>query len=652
MSDPNDGHDPPTSDHTTPEQQAQIQHHAVMGLLTTIQQDANDDRTAMRQFRDSVTRQLADPWAHIGSLTLSRRALRDSPGQEFDLSIYPPVDPGTSDDLDQRLDGRMRGYSLDQLYQIHAHVVSRIHAINGVPPQVPGSEGVPGSSQVINRDAPKDSDNTELQELRQSALKQSNRIKELKDALQRSQAHQSQNTTPNKPNPAQGPNNAQKANENDRAESSSAAQRRAQQSDAAPKPSATSSADIARNEAAARAIQEQIWAEESPDGDISQAELDEIFVTGGMSHTRTSDKEDLSVQDSSDQAVEGEKKRDKGKGRQIDAMEDQTSQTSHATSQAPSAADPDSDDEAPLADTKPPKTGGAAMQKDQGRRKSQRNVEAARRKAEEEERRKRKLEEPVVENRSVPWRDEKGRLRRGWFVDESEPKEETAVPSNPEPRRRNTEIAQPSTTNKRQSATGYEADKATDTNEIQSPRGTSEGNTGNRDIQNQNTFQQSNQSSENGEAGAPEALNEAIGSYEDSSDPEIPDAYFDQSLTHDTNPRPTNEDDDDDQGEEDDEDNDTWHDGIEAQNPEDAHRFSNRPRSIIKHNDGHRPSTGYGSRHGRSPTSWVERSTMTATTAKPNQLQPARSASPTRPVKPQSPTVSSHRSENDSRDQH
>jgi len=95
----------------------------------------------MRQFRDIVTSQLADPWAHIGSLTLSRRPPTDGLGQEFAVSIYPPFDLSNSDAFDQRLDIWMRDFSPDQLNRIHARVASRINATTNMPAQVPGREG-------------------------------------------------------------------------------------------------------------------------------------------------------------------------------------------------------------------------------------------------------------------------------------------------------------------------------------------------------------------------------------------------------------------------------------------------------------------------------------------------------------------------------
>jgi hypothetical protein len=131
-----------------------------------------------------------------------------------------------------------------------------------------------------------------------------------------------------------------------------------------------------------------------------------------------------------------------------------------------------------------------------------------------------------------------------------------------------------------------------------------ESNTGGDDIHNQDKFELLKPPSASEVAEAARTLNEVFGSDNDGSEAPILDEQFQESLIDDPIPEPEDEDEEaSEEGEE--EDDGIWEDGIEAKNVDEAHVFSKRPKTIIKHTNGRGPTTGYGSRHGSFATSWV-----------------------------------------------
>jgi hypothetical protein len=132
-----------------------------------------------------------------------------------------------------------------------------------------------------------------------------------------------------------------------------------------------------------------------------------------------------------------------------------------------------------------------------------------------------------------------------------------------------------------------------------------EDNESNDDTQNQDTSQRLERPSGIGDTDAVDTLYGLLGSGDDGDEPGIPDEQFDQLFGDDKNPGPTDQDRVDEEAEE---YNDPWEDGGEAKNADEAHVFSKRPKNIVKHSNGRRPTTGYGSRHGSSATSWIPKS--------------------------------------------
>lgn len=82
---------------------------------------------------------------------------------------------------------------------------------------------------------------------------------------------------------------------------------------------------------------------------------------------------------------------------------------------------------------------------------------------------------------------------------------------------------------------------------------------------------------------------------------DVPDDLFDQSSSDNPNPELMQSE------EEDGEDVDAnVDDPLEARGPEDAHQYGKRPKSIVKHGNSRQPTTAFGSRHGKSATSWAD----------------------------------------------
>ncbi|GAB7335760.1 hypothetical protein MBLNU13_g08051t1 [Cladosporium sp. NU13] len=605
MANPNDGNDLPADDQTTPEQLGQIQLRTITERLTAMQQEANEATTATRAWMETITRQL-----QLG----------------FHVRVYPPIDPNRPEALDQRLDMFMSDVPPEMQVQLYNSLGARIAAANQFPSQRPGGEGAPAPSQDVSQSRSGDSDNVELQELRQSAPKQSNRIRELEDALKKSQADQSLTKTPHNNKPVRGPNKAQQLNEHGGAESTRDAQRRGEKKGVPPEPPATPPAGPENDGKFARRLQLQDYLKEHLDEDLSLTAADGTTVPGVGRQDRISDEdgqsERKSVEDdhtdresseddqsdgesheddqsdrrSDDETVQNKRRRDKGKGRVTDAS---TNDESSQKSRTSPAANPSSDDDEPLVSTEHQVTSNAAMRWEKPRRQSQRNVDKARREAEETERGEIKTEE-CGEPPSKPYVDPKtGRPVRGWVVVGSGSEEEKAS-SDSGPRERNTKNAKPSKFSKAPADTGADAPQATDTPEAQALMGPKEASTDNDEIHDKDTFQRSNQSIEDEEVEAADSLLESFRSDNDSSNLAIP-AFRDDLI-----PGPINE--DEDQDDEEEQDFGNWVDGVEAKNPNEAHIEHRRhPSSITKHANAHQPSTAHFKENQRPESSWVRR---------------------------------------------
>lgn len=674
MSNPNDDHNPPTSDQTTPGKQAQIQHQAVMGLLTTIQQDANDDRTAMRQFRDSVTRQLADPWAHIGSLTLSRRALRDSPGQEFDLSIYPPVDPGTSDDLDQRLDRWMPGYSLDQLNQIHTRVVSHIHARTGVLPQVPGSDGVPSSSQVTNT--------ARAREIPTNFAPQSNADPATITPTQPSAAADRVTSAVQE---ASRPSVQKLTSQQTTSKSSDKGKRPAVHGNAQTNPgrSEESRDEVIEEETSNRALSSTktstIPGQSSKKTASGSAKSGTSTSTGRRNTVAETQSTGLNSRDTLGDT--GENKRENGRYglRALGAVKEEKAADYEIDS------DPDRETFVGYKNTKgdPPKNDFQAGDPDDAWKKPRRRT--ARQAGSEAtdgaqnstlappQNRGRAKSSPSLtttatasnsasrvprhaENDRPDHDEQPGKHRKVAVLEDvgDEPKSGTDAstssseqedddgqgvqirdrrPSNDsrdgDESRNAPRARQQANHSTPQTAHGKQNQRVERQDRRNAPSTTTraralqleEYDSDNDEIQNLNTPQRSNQSSEDEEVEAADLLTEAFRSDNDSIEAEVPDEHFEQLFRDDTIPRPRNEDQDD-EGEE---TLDDFEDGIEAKTPDEAYEFSRRrPSNVIKYNNARQPAKAHFDRKEDPRSSWVAKSaddrqnskTEPATTAK------------------------------------
>lgn len=182
-----------------------------MALLTAIQQSANDDRTTMRQFMDTVTRRLANPLEPIESLVVNLRALSDNPvnlSGGFQVHVQPPSDWNNPESLVPTWERWMSSLSPNVHSQFLTFIRRRITAANGVPPQGPGGDGAPGPSQEnrgIASRTPTEPDRTYSQASRHSLRDEAallNRIQELEEELRQVRARQ--NTTTSAPRSSAG----------------------------------------------------------------------------------------------------------------------------------------------------------------------------------------------------------------------------------------------------------------------------------------------------------------------------------------------------------------------------------------------------------------------------------------------------------------
>lgn len=492
MTNSDDGNDLPTTiqntpDQTTPEQQ----HQTVMALLTALQQSTNDERATMQQFRDTVTRRLANPFESIGSLCFNLRTPSDEHAthkRAFTVAINPPptfVPNHSAADItfDHYWGPFLNNMQPADVDRLLTYLTSRNNGANGNPSATTGAQG---TSQVINQNRLEEPDNAELQALRQSDLEQRRRIKELEDALEASRADQTQSTTPHTENPTREADETQGLNESDEAQSSSNAQKRVQQGDAASGTSVTMSAAERADAELASREQDKEYGKVFADPNSSPTARDETSASGDRLNGRDRDEDDLSAHESDYEAVDGKNKRRKGKERAPNATSKRPSRDVPAKSRTPSATNSKSDGNATLADTEPAETSNATTQVDPPRRQSQRMLQL---KADEAEKSQTKLEDPKAEKkRSRPYTDPKtGKLVRGYVFDVSDSEEEAASSSNSKSRKKTTINAQTSATKKRQSGTGAGADKTTFNSETKPPRGRKGGKTDIHGIQNQGT---------------------------------------------------------------------------------------------------------------------------------------------------------------------
>lgn len=367
------------------------------------------------------------------------------------------------------------------------------------------------------------------------------------------------------------------------------------------------SADVKADSEYARTLQEQFYNQELPDNENPQTALTESIVSGASVHDRDSENEDLPSHGDNDQAVEGKRKREKGKGRLNDTTEDDASDNPHAASRTSSAIDTSSDDNAALADAQSPDIGDTPTPEIQIRRQSRRQTEPLeQRKADEETRRIKHGKSEVPPSKLQKWWEDPktGKKSVGYVSVASEPEKKTALPSDPEPSKRAPENAQSSATSKTQPGTEAGADQALDTPETQPPVGPTEDETSNNEVQDQDMSQQLERPSKIRDTDAADVLNKAFGRDDDSAGSGIPDYVFEQSFANHTNSATADES----QDGEAEEDNDNLEDGIEARNPNDAHVYSKRQKTITKHRSGYRSTAGHGSRHGSHATSWTRTS--------------------------------------------
>jgi hypothetical protein len=357
MSIPNNGNDPPAADQSIPEQRSPNQLQAIIDLLTTIQQSANDDRTTMRQFMDTVTRRLANPLEIIESLCINLRNPSDeltTQRRGFNVDVNPHVNE--ENNPEQVWEWRLNDMTPERRCRFLAFIGSRINADNGATSRTTEARGTSGSSQINDQSHAGDSINAELQRLGQSDLEKDKGIKELEETQKSSQANQNLTTVPDNQMPARGPHGAQMDND-PRVESSSAAQRRAQQGDVSQK-----SSDIREGDAEmARNLQQEEYEKAFANGNFTRAAPGDTTASRDRPHGLTNDEDGLSTQEGSDEAAEGKRKRDKDKKRLNDATDDETFHNSHAASRTPLATDSSSGDNAALADAQPPDTVDAQL---------------------------------------------------------------------------------------------------------------------------------------------------------------------------------------------------------------------------------------------------------------------------------------------------
>lgn len=253
------------------------------------------------------------------------------------------------------------------------------------------------------------------------------------------------------------------------------------------------SGDLKADSEHARTLQEQLYTQELPDNENAQTAPTESIVSGASLHDRNSDDEDLPSPGVNDQAVEGKRKRDKGKVHSNDATEDEASHDSHAASQTSSATDTSSDDNAALAVAQSQGIGDTPTPVVQIRRQSRRQIELLeQRKADEEAKRiKHEKSEELPSKPQKWWEDPNtGKKGVGYVSVASEHEKKTALPSDPEPSKRAPQNAQSSATSKNKPGTEAEADQATDIPETQTPVGPTEDETGNNEVQDQDMSQQ------------------------------------------------------------------------------------------------------------------------------------------------------------------
>lgn len=613
----------------------------------------------MRQFRDSVTRQLADPWAHIGSLTLSRRALRDSPGQEFDLSIYPPVDRGTSDDLDQRLHGWMRGYSLDQLNQIHTRVVSHIHAITGVPPQVPGSDGVPSSSHVTNtaraREVPtnfapqSNADPATITPMQPSAA--AGRVTSAVQQASRPSVEKlpSQKTTTKSSgkgkrpavhgNPQTDPGRSGESRdeviEEEVSNGASSSTKKPRFSGQSSKKTASGSAKSGTSTSTGR---RNTVAETQSTGLDSR---DTLGDTG--ENKRENGRYGLRAL--------GAIKKEKAADYEIDSDPDRETFVGYKNTKGDppkndfQAGDPDDAWKKPRKGRTARKAGSEATDGAQnstlapppnrGRAKSSPSLtttaaafNSASRVPEHAENDRSDHDEQPGKHRKVAVLDDVGdEPKSGTDASSSSSEEEDddgqgvqirdRRPSNDsrdgDESRNAPRARQKANHSTSQTAHGKQNQRVERQDRRNAPSTTTraralqpeEDDSDNDEIQNLNTPQRSNQFSEDEGMEAANLLTEAFRSDNDSIEADVPDEHFEQSFRHDTIPRPTNEDQDD----EAEETLDNFEDEIEAKNPNEAYNFSRqRPSNVVKYNNARQPAKAQFNRKEGPKSSWVAKS--------------------------------------------
>lgn len=710
MANPNDGGDQPAPDQNTPDQTTpDQQNQTVIGLLTTMQQEMNDDRTTMRKFMGDVTRQLADPLAPIESFWVNlRNPSSDSvAGQKrfIHIGVNPHVEEGN--DPEQYSERGLNEMSPERKRRYLAFIGSRINVAPGVPPQMPGGEGASASSQndIAALMHTRDTRNLELEEeLRQALARlssntsatQSNtdqatgtqirpsaasgQVSSAPPAVSRSPV---EDTTSQKFGPGiSGKGEGPAIVGSDRPQLGLA---EGEGHDAVPVNDA--STDIppgAEDAQPPRPLPKQTGAtteaDESAAPDIDtgaskkgaangkkipavgpvrastrikgNAQADSLNATEakpkpgkteksfeyeidtdprrkkfpGFVNTITSPKRRDFANDDPDRPIK-KARQDAKAAAAARAGSESTAVTPRSTSTQPNNRG--RTQSVPLAT---PSISATASQvpKSTGKRKAvdytkddQSDDEEQPGSDDEEQPRKHREtnvlddigeepeSEPDASSNSSEEEDDDGpgaQIRNRRPSDDSGDGDE----SHNAPRaRQNAGRSMRKTTKGSKSQRVKKQDRRNAPSTETRARGQQLGkkdDSDNDEIQNLKTSQQSKRPSEISEMDPADRLLEFFESDDDSPNADVPDELFDESFVDDPSTRPTNEGEDDDEEEEEEEqDLDNWEDENEAKSSDDAHRFSNRSKKIVKHNDSHRPSTGYGSRHGRSGTSWIRK---------------------------------------------
>lgn len=241
MADQDSANDPSKSNRNTTEPRADAQHRDDIARLlegqAALQRDMRNATARLNQFIDTASRQLANPLATIGGITVSLRNPTDDQSNMFGVGVYPPVDENRPNAFQQRWNTYFRNMHPAHRDQLAAFVRSRDNAVSGETPPTTGNGATSGSFQPTQGRASEPSNRahkTQTKAVLESHLEKNSHVNELEEGGDQPRSPQGRATPQGTQELTRLLDASQQPNESGAAESSSDAQDRAARRERAP----------------------------------------------------------------------------------------------------------------------------------------------------------------------------------------------------------------------------------------------------------------------------------------------------------------------------------------------------------------------------------------------------------------------------------